>query len=87
MQDDGFIRPKDMAEQLLEGATWVAVGIADKDGYAASVAYCHPKNAQAIAALPEFLAALEKLESELADIDLPFPAYAREALKKAGYEF
>jgi len=44
-------------------------------------------NARAIAALPELLAALEKIESELADIDLPFPAYAREALIKAGYEF
>lgn len=44
-------------------------------------------NARAITALPELLEALEKIESELADIDLPFPAYAREALKKAGYEF
>lgn len=40
-------------------------------------------NARAIAALPELLAALEKIENELADIDLPFPSYAREALTKA----
>jgi hypothetical protein len=44
-------------------------------------------NARAIAALPDLLAALEKIESELADIDLPFPSYAREALVKAGYTF
>lgn len=44
-------------------------------------------NARAIATLPELLAALEQIESELADIDLPFPAYAHEALVKAGYEF
>jgi len=43
--------------------------------------------AEAAAALPDLLAALEKIESELADIDLPFPSYAREALVKAGYTF
>jgi hypothetical protein len=89
IRESGCLSRADMAEQLLDpmNTAWVAVGVQDEDGYAASVAYCHPLNAKAIAAVPELLAALEKIESELADIDLPLPAYAREALIKAGYEF
>lgn len=89
IQESGCLSRADMAEQLLDpmNTAWVAVGTQDEDGYAVSLAYCHPMHAAAIAAVPELLAALEKIESELADIDLPLPAYAREALIKAGYEF
>jgi hypothetical protein len=53
--------PEDMAYELTrEGVeSWVAVGLTDKDGFAASVAYCHPGNAPLIAAAPDLLAALE----------------------------
>lgn len=51
--EEGFVRPQDMAEQLLDphNEKWVAVGYEDADGYAASVAYCHPDLATKIAAL------------------------------------
>jgi len=40
---------------------FVAVGYADEDGYAASIAYCHPINAPLISSAPELLAALQAL--------------------------
>jgi len=60
---DGWDRPGDMAECILRNkgteAEWVAVGYCDDEGYAASVAYCHPGNAPLIAAATGLLAALE----------------------------
>lgn len=38
---------------------WMAVGKNDNDGYAESLAYCHPKNAALIAAAPDLLEALK----------------------------
>lgn len=62
---DGWDRPGDMAECILRNkgteAEWVAVGYCDDEGYAASVAYCHPGNAPLIAAAPDLLAALEAM--------------------------
>lgn len=56
---------ENMAYQLTDDAgtsrEWVAVGLHDEDGYAASVAYCHPMNAPLIAAAPDLLAALSHL--------------------------
>ena len=37
-------------QQLLEGEEWIAIGIEDADGYAESIAYCHPINAPLIVA-------------------------------------
>ena len=61
--DEGIVRPEDMIDSIRANPTWVAVGIADEDGYSSSVAYCHPMNAQLIAAAPELLATLERLLS------------------------
>lgn len=70
--DDGLIRPKDMAERLTEDdgpeKDWVAVGIEDHEGFAASVAYCHPINAKLIAAAPELLATLDLAMKTLSNI-------------------
>lgn len=45
--------------------TWIAVGIADENGYAESVAYTHPDNARLIAASPDLLEALKYLRLEV----------------------
>lgn len=45
---------------------WMAVGKADSEGYAESLAYCHPDNANLIAAAPEMLAALHLAYAALA---------------------
>jgi hypothetical protein len=37
---------------------WMAVGLADHDGYAESIAYCHANNAPMIAAAPDLHKAL-----------------------------
>lgn len=54
-----------MLAQLSAGKSeqneWVAVGITDNDGYAASVAYCHQDNAPLISAAPELLECLERV--------------------------
>ena len=57
--DDGLIRAEEMAAAIESNPTWVAVGINDEDGFAASVAYCHPINASLIAATPDLLSALQ----------------------------
>ena len=95
--DDGFLRRQDMAEQILDpgNETWIAVGYADEDGYAASVAYAHPWNAQAIAALPDLLVALEKCHAFIAELQTGGYAIdcdherdvVKDALTKAGYTF
>lgn len=63
---DGDTYIENMAQCLLADKgtdrEWTAVGIADKEGYAESVAYCHPANARVIAAAPELLACLEKIQ-------------------------
>ena len=63
--DDGTDSTENMSEVILEDKgtdrEWIAVGIADNDGYAESVAYCHPDNAHLIAAAPEMLEALTTL--------------------------
>lgn len=38
---------ENMAEQIKKG-DWMAIGIEDREGYAESVAYCHPNNAALI---------------------------------------
>lgn len=52
--DDGIDDPENMADELLRNAgeenEWIAIGIADEEGYAESVAYCHPNNAPRIVA-------------------------------------
>lgn len=65
--DEGFIGPQDMVDQLLDpnNETWVAVGFHDAEGYAGSVAYCHPDNAPLFAAAPEMLHALKMAADEL----------------------
>jgi len=40
---------------------WIAVGIEDKDGYAESVAYCHPRNANLIVKAPEMYDLLSEM--------------------------
>lgn len=48
---------------------WIAIGVADKEGYAESTAYCHPDNAslivQAVNTFDEAKAALEEAYHEL----------------------
>jgi hypothetical protein len=60
--NDGTDYPENMGRCILSDAgtdrEWTAVGIADKDGYAESVAYCHPDNAPLVSAAPEMLDAL-----------------------------
>jgi hypothetical protein len=44
--DDGTDTRDNMAACLMDPACeWVAIGIEDGEGYAESVAYCHPNNA------------------------------------------
>lgn len=49
---DGADYPENMAQCILDGIgtdrEWTAIGVEDKDGYAYSVAYCHPSNAALI---------------------------------------
>jgi hypothetical protein len=64
--DDGFQRQQEHIAALTDDLGnpdrhWVAVGIADEDGFAESVAYCHPDNAPLISSAPELLAALQAL--------------------------
>ena len=48
--------PANMAACLEDSkCEWIAVGIEDKDGYAESVAYCHPCNAAAISKVPDLI--------------------------------
>jgi hypothetical protein len=70
--NDGLLQQQDLIDALTADLQepsrhWTAVGIEDKEGYAESVAYCHPMNAQAIAALPKLLEALESLAKIGAD--------------------
>jgi hypothetical protein len=37
---------------------WAVVGLNDEDGFAETIAYCHPSNAPIVAAAPELLALL-----------------------------
>ncbi len=50
--DDGIDSPENMADEIMRNAgeehEWVAIGIEDEEGYASSVAYCHPMNSQRI---------------------------------------
>lgn len=84
--DDGLLCQQDHIDRLTEDLDsperhWVAVGIEDEDGYAESVAYCHPSNAPLIAAAPELLDALQNL---LAHPNWPGAKLtARNAIKKA----
>lgn len=82
VKDDGFVRPQDMVEQLLENTTWVAVGICDEDGYAASVAYCHPDNASLISAAPEML---EALTHALEQVEWHTDGMSEEAFKDSAW--
>lgn len=64
--DDGLMGQQDHIDRLTEDLSnpdrhWVAVGISDEDGFAESVAYCHPENAKFIAAAPAMSKALNKL--------------------------
>lgn len=77
--DDGMDSPENMADEILRSAggedEWVAVGICDEEGYASSVAYCHPNNAPLIAEAPALLDALDDAVEALnavlmADIEL-----------------
>ena len=40
---------------------WEAIGVGDKDGYAESIAYCHPNNANILSASWDMLEALKML--------------------------
>lgn len=76
---DGVDSPSNMAECLINDAgsdrEWVAVGIKDEDGYAESVAYCHPKNADLISASTDMLEALLAcVEPTEPGEDCPLPA-------------
>lgn len=68
--DDGMVQMEDQAVQLMSdrgtAREWIAIGVADKEGFAEVVALCHPDNAPVIAAAPDLLAELEKV---LADVD------------------
>lgn len=61
--DDGIDDPENMADELLRNAgeenEWIAIGIADEEGYAESVAYCHPNNAKRIVACVNALAGVK----------------------------
>lgn len=48
--------------------TWLASGIADEEGFAESVAYCHPANAPLIAAAPALLFALQAIDKALSGV-------------------
>ena len=64
--NDGTDYLQNMADFLFAGKEtdqeWTAVGTSDADGYAESVAYCHPDNARLISAAPDMLAALQQME-------------------------
>jgi hypothetical protein len=69
--DDGVDNNENMVS-CLEGSDWVAVGIHDEDGYAASVAYCHHTNAPLIAAAPELFATLRAIKARInGEFDCP----------------
>ena len=61
--DDGIDCPENMADEILRNAgeenEWVAVGIEDEEGYASSVAYCHPNNSQRIVECVNAMAGIE----------------------------
>lgn len=91
--DEGVDTIENMIDCLKENQDWIAVGVADEDGYAESVAYCHPANAQAIAALPDLIEALkacmERIEKdEYSQGWKTSEEYkqAKAALRKAGQE-
>ena len=72
--DDGLIRQQDMIDVLTADIPnherhWAAIGIADEDGFAESVAYCHPSNqaylAHAANVVPELVAALNNCTRSL----------------------
>lgn len=64
--DDGLLGQQDHIDRLTEDLDnperhWCAVGTGDGEGYAETVAYCHPDNAPLIAAAPAMFAALQAL--------------------------
>lgn len=64
--EDGLLGQQDHIDRLTEDLDnperhWCAVGIEDEEGYAESVAYCHPFNAPLIAAAPDLLESLAEL--------------------------
>ena len=67
--DEGTDSIENMAQCLQENQgtdrEWIAVGIRDEDGYAESVAYCHPDNTRLISAAPELYNILFDLVSDL----------------------
>lgn len=62
---------------------WIAVGIEDENGYAESVAYCHPDNAPAIAAVPKLVECLKEIANSVA---LVLQAKAVPASMRGGME-
>lgn len=57
---------------------WISVGISDVDGYAESVAYCHPKNGHLIAAAPEQYRVLLLVEDVLSSTESALEAVGME---------
>ena len=87
--EDGRLTQQDHIDRLAEDIKcpdrqWVAVGTEDAEGYAESVAYCHPSNARLVAAAPELLAALRECAKQLSAIGAKGHAsVARAAIAKA----
>lgn len=78
--DDGVDSPENMSSEILAGVgtprEWVAVGKEDKDGYAESVAYCHPLTAPKIRAAPELITLVRKIQDA---VTLPDELFAEAA--------
>lgn len=81
--DDGFVRTEDMIYSMKSNPTWLAVGIEDEDGFAESVAYCHPDNAMLISAAPEMLQALQAVSDYFSGKDSLLASQVNSALAKA----